>query len=116
MDDNQLNNYDNNSNHGGRNGGGSGNGGGPNNGKDPKRQSLLIMLIAALLSLLCISYFMRAVTNVTNREISYNEFISLVEAGKIESVKIESSQIVITPKAEEPQSAGAFYYYQPTIT
>lgn len=118
MDNNQLNNYDNNSNRG--NGGngqnnGNGSGGGPNGGKDPKKQSLLIMLIAALLSLLCISYFMRAVTNATNRVISYNEFIDMVDAGEVESVTIESNQIVIEPKTKEPEE-GVFYYYQPTIT
>ena len=55
------------------------------------------MITAAVLSLLCISYFTRAVTGATTVEISYNEFIEMVDAGKIESVKIESSQIEIKP-------------------
>ena len=115
MDNNQINNYDNNSN---RNDGGRGNGGGNGNnngGKGPNKQSLLIMLVAALLSLLCISYFTSAVTNATNREITYTEFLQMVESGQIQSVKIESNQLVITPKVKE-SSDRLLYYYQPTIT
>lgn len=113
MDNNQINNYDNNS---GRNPNGQGNGnGGNNNGnnQNPKKQNLLILLVAALISLLCISYFMRAITGATNREITYNEFVTMVEAGEIESVEIESSQIVIYPKLKE---TNAFFYTQPVIT
>lgn len=100
MDNNQVNNYDNNSNRNNGGSGGSGNGGNNNNnGKDPKKQSIIIMITAAVLSLLCISYFTRAVTGATTVEISYNEFIEMVEAGKIQSVKIESSQIEIKPVA-----------------
>ncbi len=100
MDNNQVNNYDNNSN---RNNGGPGNGGNGgnnnNNGKDPKKQSIIIMITAAVLSLLCISFFTRAVTGATTVEISYNKFIEMVESRKIESVKIESNQIEIKPAA-----------------
>lgn len=106
MDNNQVNNYDNNSNrNSGGPGGGNGNGGN-NNGKDPKKQSIIIMITAAVLSLLCISYFTRAVTGATTVEISYNKFIEMVEAGKIESVKIESSQIEIKPVASAQESAN----------
>ena len=104
MNNNQIDNYDNNSN---RNNGGSGggNGNGNNNGgKDPKKQSLLIMLVAALISLLCISYFTSAVTHATNKEIPYNEFIKMVEKGQVQSVKIESSHLVIVPKVQEESS------------
>ena len=85
MDNNQFNNYENNSN---RNGGGPENGnnggGGNNNGKDPRKQSIIIMIAAAVLSLLCISYFTRAVSGATTVEIPYNQFIEMVENGKVE--------------------------------
>lgn len=102
MDNNQLNNYDNNSNqnNGPGNGNNGGNGGG-NNGRDPKKQSIIIMITAAVLSLLLISYFARMVSGATTVEISYNDFIKMVDEGKIKSVKIESSQIEITPVTEE---------------
>ena len=112
MDNNQFNNYNNNSGGNGNNNGGPG-GNGNGNGKDPKKQNLLILLIAALLSLLCISYFMKAFTGATDTEISYNQFISMIEAGQIDKVKIESNQIMIYPKSKETVS---LFYMQPTIT
>ena len=111
MDNNQFNNYDNNSNRNNQgNGNDNGNGG---NGKNPKKQNLLILLIAALISLLCISYFMRVVSGATNKEISYNEFMEMIDEDQIDKVEIDSSQIVIYPKKQE--SANMFYT-QPVIT
>ncbi len=112
MDNNQLNNYDNGSN---RNQGGQGNGnnGGNGNNQNPKKNNLLPMLIAALLSLLLISFFMQLISGATNQEITYNEFITMIEQGKVESVEIESSQIVIYPKVE---NAYAMFYTRPTVT
>lgn len=108
MDNNQLDNYDNNSNRG--NGGpGSGNNGGNNNnnnGKDPKKQSIIIMITAAVLSLLCISFFTRAVSGATTVEISYNKFMEMVDEGKVDSVQIESNQINIKPVEETPDKAN----------
>ncbi len=110
MDNNQINNHDNNNGHGNGNGGGGG-----HDGKDPRKQSLIIMLVAAVLSLFFVSYLTKVVTGATNREITYNEFIKLVDEGSVESVKIETGQIVITPKVKE-SSDKLISYYQPTIT
>lgn len=106
MDNNQVNNYDNNSNrsNGGPGNGNNGGNGNNNNGKDPKKQSIIIMITAAVLSLLCISYFTRAVSGATTVEISYNKFIEMVDAGSVESVKIESNQIEITPASSAQDS------------
>ena len=112
MDNNQFNQYNNNSGGNGNNNGGSG-GNGNGNGRDPKKQNLLILLIAALLSLLCISYFMKAFTGATDTEISYNQFISMIEEGQVEKVKIESNQITIYPKSKQTVS---LFYMQPAIT
>jgi len=112
MDNNQFNQYNNNSGGNGNNNGSSG-GNGNGNGRDPKKQNLLILLIAALLSLLCISYFMKAFTGATDTEISYNQFISMIEEGQVEKVKIESNQITIYPKSKQTVS---LFYMQPAIT
>ena len=66
--------------------------GGRNSG--PK---LAPLLVAVLVVLLLISYFTRAVSNVTNKEIKYNEFITMLEEGKVESVFLESDKITIYP-------------------
>lgn len=103
MNNNQMNGSSNNNANNGNNG----------NGQNPKKQNLLILLIAALISLLIISYFMKAVTGVTNQEISYNEFVTMIEEGKIDKVKIDSSEIVIYPKTE---NAVNVFYAQPAMT
>ena len=87
MDENNLNQYDGggyNGNRGGQNNNnGNNNGSGPGgNGDDPKRQSIVLLLVAALITLLCMSYFMKVMTGGTEREITYNEFVDMVEAGK----------------------------------
>lgn len=109
MDNNQYNGHNGNGGHDG------GNNGSGNDGKDPKRQSAFMMLIAIMLSLFLVSYVTKYVTGATNKEITYNEFIQMVENGSVESVKIETSQLVITPKEKE-SSDKIFSYYQPTIT
>ena len=110
MDNNQFNNHDGN---GGKNGGN--NGGNGNNGRDPKKQSIVMLMIAVALSLFLMNYMVKAVTGAANKEITYNEFIQMLEAGSIESVKIETSQLVISPKVKE-SSDRLISYYQPTIT
>ena len=112
MDNNQLNNFDNGSN---RNQGGPGNGnnGGNGNNQNPKKNNLLPMLIAALLSLLVISFFMQMLSGATNQEITYNEFTAMIAAKEIDSVEIEASKIVIYPKVEKTY---AMFYTQPTVT
>ena len=80
----------------------------PNNGQnDPKGPKIAPMLIAALVILLLVSYFTRALTSVTNKEIPYTEFIQMLDEGKVESVYVESDRITITP-VEEVSAAPAF--------
>ena len=120
MDENNLNQYDGggyNGNRGGQNNNnGNNNGSGPGgNGDDPKRQSIVLLLVAALITLLCMSYFMKVMTGGTEREITYNEFVDMVEAGKVKSVEIETDRINIIPKQQignaNPYSVSPVTYY-----
>ena len=104
---------------------GPGGPGGPNNnqnrgpggnGNDPRRQSLIMLVIAALVTLLCISMFMRMFTDASNQEITYNAFIDMVENEEVESVTVESDRITIYPKAQETSSPFAFAYGLGTMT
>ncbi len=81
MHENNSNNSNNNSNQNGKNNG-------------PR---LAPMLVAVLVVLLIISYFTKALTNATTKEISYNEFIEMLDNGEVESVKLSSDKISITP-------------------
>ncbi len=85
--------------------------GGPNGGgNDPRRQSLIMLVIAALVTLLCVSMFMRMFTGASNQEITYNAFVDMIENDQIESVTVESDRIVIYPKEEQTESPFAFAY------
>ena len=76
-------------------------------GQNPKKQNLMVFLIAALISLVMMSYFMKSMDGTTSKEIPYNEFVTMLEAGEVESVYIGSDRIVIYPVEEQkaqPQS------------
>ena len=116
--DNNLNQYDGNYNNNGNPNGGQGSGnGGPNrpggpggNGNDPKKQSFVILIIAALVTLFSISMFMKFMTGATNQEISYNEFITMIENDEIDSVVVDSDRITIYPKQEETDNPFMYAY------
>ena len=85
---------------------------GPNNkrgnqqgGQNPKKQNLLVFLVAALISLVMMSYLMKSMDGTTSKEIPYNEFVTMLEAGEVESVYIGSDRIVIYPVEEEKTSS-----------
>ncbi len=103
--DNSTNNYEggNNSYSGGNSGGSRPGGGRPGQSDNnaPKKQSLLFFLIACLVTLLFVSYFMKAVNGATTQEISYDQFIKMLESDMVSSVYIDSDKIQITPKTKE---------------
>jgi len=103
MDNNNLNNYNGGNGFNNGQGGGPGNGqGGPGgSGQPPKKQNLLLLLVAALVTLVCMSFFMKMLSGVSNQEITYNEFLEKVDAGEVKSVEINDDQINIVPKSEE---------------
>ncbi len=92
------------------NGGKGGSGGPGGNGGDPRRQSLIMLVIAALVTLLCVSFFMKMMTGATNQEITYNEFVQMVEEGKVKSVEVGSDRIMVYPKAQQKESAFLYAY------
>lgn len=112
MDDKNINNYNGNDFGGGNGNGGSGGPGqgGSGDNRSPKKQSLLLFLIAALVTLLCMSYFMRLMSGGTEREINYNDFINMIDNGSVESVEIGQSQITIYPKKDETNTGYGKVY------
>ena len=103
--DNNLNQYNGGPGSGNQNGnrpGGNNNQNG--NGQPPKKQNLMLLLVTALISLLIMSYFMRVISGGTEQEISYNEFLTMVEDGKVESVELAADRINITPVKETQEA------------
>ena len=122
MDDN-LNQYDGGQGRGPGGPGGPGNGsnnggsGGPGNGgNDPRKQSLIMLVAAAVITLICISMFMKMLTGASNQEITYNSFVKMVEDGEVESVTVESDRIIIYPKAQKQTSPFMYGYSLGSMT
>lgn len=103
MDNNNLNQYEGNGYNNNRGGNQNNNGkGGPgSNGEDPKKQSIFLLLAAALITLLCMSYFMKMLAGGSEKEITYNEFMRMVEDGEVDSVQIDTDRIIIIPVKKE---------------
>ncbi len=122
MSDNNLNQFDGGPGNGSSGGSGNGNGnngnGGSGDGRDPKKQSVILFLVAALVTLLMMSSFMKLMSGETEREISYNEFIRMLEQGEVEAVQIGADRVIISPKAEKDAGNMGFYMYggTPSVT
>lgn len=89
---NNQNNNQNNQNQGGGNG-------------PQKRQSLFMLMIAVLFTLMFMSFVMRFLSGGSN-EISYSSFLNMVKCGQVESVLITDDQIKITPKKIKKEVSG----------
>ncbi len=118
--DNNTNRYDNGNGYNGRNNGQGGPGGnngqgGPGNGnnKNPKKANILLFIVATLITLLCMSYFMQAATTARTEQISYSEFLQYVAEGKVEKVQFGSDRINISLKEEEEPKVTAYDYLFP---
>ena len=86
---------------GGYNGGGQGNGqGGPGNGGNKKPPvNIITYILAAVLMLMMISMFVNSFgSNSSQKEVTYSQFITWVDADKVQSVDIASDRINITLK------------------
>lgn len=121
MSENNLNQYDGGLSGGNGSSGGNGNGGAGGsggNGKDPRRQSIVLFIIAALISLLLVSSFVKLITGDSQQEISYNEFITMLEEKKIEAVVIGTDRIYIQSKADQGETSPLLYLYgmRPTVS
>ena len=81
-------------NNGGDKGSGQGNG-------SPRRQSFFLLLVAALVTLLVMSFLMRSLGADSSKEITYDEFLNMVKEGKVERVVITDREIDIIPKSED---------------
>ena len=69
----------------------------PNNKGPKNKQSLLVLLICIMVSLFGMNMLSRMTSNVSS-EISYSEFIQLLDNGQVESVVINSDDLKVTLK------------------
>lgn len=85
---------------------------GPNNGKNNNnnRTGILIAIIASLCTLLMVSIMSTQLKESTHKQITYDEFIRMLDNGKIKSVELKSNEISITPVTSENDYYVITYY------
>jgi cell division protease FtsH len=83
-----------------------------NQNKMPKNtQAIVIWVITFLIAVAGISYLHNAITARTNKELSYDIFMNMVDAKQVESVHVDDSKISINPKTTwEGYKPGVSYY------
>ena len=84
----------------------------------PRKQNIILLLVAALVTMICMTYFLRAFSENTNREITYTEFLTMVDNKEVDRVVIEDDRIDIFPKTvkEEDQLGIGYSYWAGTNT
>ena len=80
----------------------------PNN-KDNKQGFSFIILVTLITMILVMALFQFQGTGEGN-EITYDEFIKMVDDGKVDEVQIQSDRIVIKEKKEDGQKVAKEYY------
>ena len=75
--------------------------GGNNNNKKRNGQSIFWMVVITLFVLLMVSSLTNRVSSLTNQEITYTEFMNMVEEGEVDEVVFTSGQIQIKPKEQQ---------------
>ena len=81
----------------------------PKNDGPKNRQSLLVLLVCIMISLVCVNLLSRMTSNMTS-EIPYSEFIKMLEEGEVESVVLKSDTLTITPKTQNSMTGTTEIY------
>lgn len=87
----------------------NGNNGNKNNNNGNK-MAIIICLVAAVLTFCAFSYTMDMIKASRNKEISYNEFLSMLEEGTVKSVIFDNNKYVIQPKKQDEELFPITYY------
>ncbi len=86
------------------------NGGDGSGGNNMNRRAGIITLIVAGILFLMMWYMVSLVKDSTNKEITYDQFIKMVDEGKIMTVSLEDNRIVAVPKLQESPLYSITYY------
>lgn len=84
----------------------------PNNNKknNNNRTGIIVAIIASLCTLLMMSALSTQLKESTHKEITYDEFIRMLDEGKVKSVELKSNEISITPVTSENEYYNITYY------
>ena len=85
-----------------------------NNQKKPEnfnKKPMIFFIVLSLVMTIGLNYMLSFLTSPQNQEIYYDEFLSLVESGKVESVEIATDRIIIYEKKKEEEKKDFLSIY-----
>ena len=81
-----------------------------NSGGGMNKKAGIITIIATIIIFLTFIYGMQLIKQGINKEITYNEFVKMIDDGKVESVLLKQGKIEITPKSSANEIYTPTYY------
>ena len=79
------------------------------NGQNQKGpQTFIILAIAAIITLMLFSFINNLTKDSTKQQITYNEFLKMVDEGKVKRVTIGNDSITIIPKTKNDDKKNVF--------
>lgn len=82
-----------------------------NNGKKPGGPGIWVMVIVLCITLAVVSMMNSALKKSQSQEVSYDEFVRMIEDGEVEAVRESGSWLVIVPKSSSTQYSRLIQYY-----
>ena len=81
-----------------------------NNGKKSPNRNFIFMLVVSIGMTLLFFYAYNKIQESKRQEISYGQFLDMLDEGNVEMVKIYGSSIEVTTKNEDKSKRGTIYY------
>ena len=97
-----MDNYPHNNNEGRDNRGGGDSG----NNRNRNHSTLIVFIVVTLVTLLIMSFVNNSIKDSTSQEITYSQFLSMLEKGQVKSVTIGSNKLTIIPKSQPFSTQG----------
>ena len=84
----------------------------PSDDDNRKVKRIILLVVLALVATLLINTLYTAISTSYLTEITYSEFLSMLDDGKVSSVEFQTDRIVIVPtdQADKPQNQQKLYY------
>ena len=92
------------------------NGGDDDRQKKQNRRGIIICLAVAIGVFIVFSMMNRQVQQMTNREITYDKFIRMLDDGQVKSVTLTADRLKITPKSSGNSVYQVTYYTGASIS
>ena len=86
-----------------------------NQGNGPQKKQSIFSLMLAVLAVLMAMSFITKLASASDYEITYSEFIDMVEAGEVKSVVISDTQIDITPVEDKKTETAEEQMDEPVL-